>query len=73
MELRLIERKISSVGYGNHHGKTINMIYECPCGKGTVTYEIDDIPGFKNWDIYCECKDCNEKYAFKRGGIAEMK
>ncbi|MFD0868785.1 hypothetical protein [Paenibacillus residui] len=73
MYLKLIDTKSDSVGFSNRHGHITEQKYECPCGKGVVAYEIDDITGFKNWDIYCDCKNCSDKYHFKRGGIAEEK
>lgn len=33
-------------GYGAGPGYIIHMEYKCPCGKGTVTYDKDDIPGW---------------------------
>lgn len=27
----------------------------------------DDIPGFRDSDITCMCKECDEKYTFSRG------
>jgi hypothetical protein len=74
MELKLIDSSsVHHVGYGAGSGEIITKKYECPCGKGAVTYERDDIPGFKSTDIWCDCKECNEKYEFLRGGIVKEK
>lgn len=54
-------------GYGAGSGRVIREEYECPCGKGIVYYEKDDIPGFRDSDITCMCKECDEKYTFSRG------
>lgn len=71
--LKEIESKeISHAGYGAGSGSIINEEYECPCGKGKVFYEKDNIPGFRDSDIWCDCKECNDKYDFRRG-IAEEK
>lgn len=70
MNLELIDSRSIKVGRGNTHGYTKVFTYRCPCGSGTVTYEIDDIVGWKNWDIHCDCHECNEKYRFRRGGTA---
>lgn len=58
-------------GYGAGSGEVINELYECPCGKGTVSYEKDDIPGFRDKTIMCSCAECNEKYTFGRGTANE--
>ncbi|MFT9116569.1 MAG: hypothetical protein ABF497_05515 [Sporolactobacillus sp.] len=54
-------------GWGAGSGYVIREEYECPCGKGKVVYERDDIPGFRDTDITCDCGDCNDKYDFSRG------
>lgn len=73
MNLKLIENhETPHAGYGAGGGRIILEKYECPCGKGIVTYEKDDIPGFRESDIYCDCKDCSDNYSFARG-IAKNK
>ena len=54
-------------GWGAGEGTIDREEYFCPCGKGTVTYEKDNIPGFKSKVIYCDCQECNKKYTFSRG------
>lgn len=58
-------------GYGAGSGYIIREKYDCPCGKGTVLYEKDDIPGFRDRSTFCDCKECNEKYTFRRGEATE--
>lgn len=53
-------------GYGAGAGSIDKTIYECPCGKGKVIYTKDNIPGFRDRDIQCDCKECNEKYEFNK-------
>lgn len=68
MNLKKLEKSNhQSAGYGAGSGEIINETYECPCGKGKVYYEKDDIPGFRSKDISCDCNECNEKYTFGRG------
>ncbi|WP_067728867.1 hypothetical protein [Oceanobacillus damuensis] len=68
MQLKLKESsEIPHEGYGAGSGQIIKKEYVCPCGNGTVYYEKDDIPGFRESDIYCDCEDCNSKYNFARG------
>lgn len=33
----------------------------CPCGKGKVVEEHDDIPGFREHDIWIQCEECSKK------------
>jgi hypothetical protein len=68
---QLKDRTVQHVGYGAGSGHIIQEEYECPCGKGVVTYEKDDIPGFKSKDISCDCKECSEHYDFGRGTATE--
>lgn len=58
-------------GYGAGSGRIMNEEYECPCGKGKVSYEKDDIPGFRDSHVYCDCAECDEKYKFLRGAAVE--
>lgn len=54
-------------GYGAGTGYVITEKYECPCGKGIVTYEKDDIPGFRDRSTLCDCRECNDMYEFRKG------
>lgn len=65
-------RKYSSIGSGARTGSVIKEEFFCPCGKGTVFYERDEIPGFKNTFITSDCKECREYYSFGNG-TAELK
>lgn len=68
--MKLKELESSSVyhqGYGAGSGEVITTVYECPCGKGTVTYEKDDIPGFRDSSIVCDCEECRANYDFGKG------
>jgi hypothetical protein len=68
--MQLKELKSSSNyhrGYGAGSGEVINEEYECPCGKGKVFYEKDNIPGFRDSNIHTNCNECNDKYNFGRG------
>lgn len=72
MNLKLIDSKsYASAGYGAGSGEVIKEEYKCPCGKGKVFYEKDDIPGFRDTDIYTNCAECAEKYDFGRGTATE--
>lgn len=68
IQLEPLENKsVNHVGYGAGSGSIITETFKCVCGKGTVTYEKDDIPGFKDKSIWSDCAECNEKFDFERG------
>ena len=46
-------------GYGAGSGDTEHYEYECPCGKGKRIEEHDNIPGFRDHDVYTAV---SEKY-----------
>jgi len=50
------------IGYGAGSGDTELYVYECPCGKGTIREEHDNIPGFREHDVYICCDECSKKY-----------
>lgn len=51
-----------SEGYGAGDGSIERHEYECPCGKGSIIEEHDNIPGFRDHDVYISCKECFKKY-----------
>lgn len=65
MNLKLIEKKYIKRDAPYYHGTTEQQIYECPCGKGTIVYEDDDIPGNRDRYTRIECKECAIKYEIK--------
>lgn len=50
-------------GYGAGSGDVERYEYECPCGKGKIVEEHDNIPGFRDHDVYISCEECRKKYA----------
>lgn len=72
MNLKLVYENVEHTdGFGAGGGEYIREEYECPCGKGRVVYTKDDIPGFRDSDIYCRCEECKGKYEFGRGTADE--
>lgn len=51
-------------GFGAGSGDTERYEYECPCGKGKIIEEHDNIPGFRDHDVYLHCDECKTKYEF---------
>lgn len=54
-------------GWGAGEGTVDREEYICPCGKGSVYYEKDNIPGFRSKSIWTDCSECKGKYEFGRG------
>lgn len=72
ISLEVIERESHEHGgWGAGLGETINITYECPCGKGKVYYEKEDTPGFRESSIATDCNECREKYQFSKGIATE--
>lgn len=51
-------------GYGAGSGDTERYEYECPCGKGKIIETHDNIPGFRDHDVYLRCNECKTQYEF---------
>lgn len=63
MRTKLIyESQKEHSGYGAGCGDTERYEYECPCGKGKIIEEHDNIPGFREHDVYIACDECSKKY-----------
>lgn len=62
MKTKLIDSSYSTMP--NYEGDTERYTYQCPCGKGTIVEEHDNIPGFRDHGVYFCCKDCEQKYEF---------
>ena len=63
MRTKLIERTVERAGFSaDRTGHTERYVYECPCGKGTVVEEHDDVPGFREHDVELMCPICKQKY-----------
>lgn len=63
MKTKLINSKIEQhSGYGAGNGDTEYYEYECPCGKGTIVEEHDNIPGFREHSVNLYCDECSKIY-----------
>lgn len=49
-------------GYGDGSGDTERYEYECPCGKGKIVEEHDNIPGFCEHNVWIDCAKCSQNY-----------
>lgn len=50
-------------GYGAGEGTTEYYEYKCPCGKGVIIEEHDNIPGFREHDVFINCSYCNKLFS----------
>lgn len=62
MKTKLIEKTVSPVFAWNNSGDTERLEYECPCGKGKIIEEHDNIPGNRDHDVWIDCPYCSKKY-----------
>lgn len=49
-------------GYGAGWGDVERYEYECPCKKGKIIEEHDNIPGFRDHYVYIDCLECRENF-----------
>lgn len=59
---RIIAKCEQHSGYGAGAGDTEYYEYECPCGKGTIIEEHDNILGFREHSVYLHCTTCSKEY-----------
>ncbi len=63
MRTKLISStKEGHAGYGAGSGDTERYEYLCPCEKGIIVEEHDNIPGFRDHDVWIECAECSLNY-----------
>ena len=69
MKPEMISKTVSPAhGIGNNWGETIIKAYKCPCGKSTVTEEIETTTGFKTVYTAIDCAECATKYYIANNG-----
>ena len=50
-------------GYGAGEGTTEYYEFKCPCRNGTIIEEHDNIPGFREHDVFINCSYCNKLFS----------
>ena len=68
MKLKKISQYGQTMNYGAGWGAEYTIVYECPCGEGTVTEYRDEVPGFRSHDIFIGCDMCKKEWEAKKGG-----
>lgn len=60
--------------FGAGGGDVEYYTHVCPCGKGSIEEEHDNIPGFRDHSVRHLCKNCSKKYVIdEREGIRNWK
>ncbi|MGL5861849.1 MAG: hypothetical protein ACRCY9_11415 [Phycicoccus sp.] len=54
-------------GWGAGAGTVERYEYVCPCGGGAIIEEHDDVPGFRDHDVWIACDKCREQWRFVDG------
>lgn len=49
-------------GFGAGSGDVETIVYRCPCGRGKIVEEHDNIPGFRDHDVYIDCDTCKHLF-----------
>ena len=54
-------------GWGAGAGDVELYEYKCPCGEGRIVAEHDNIPGFREHDVWISCDRCVAEWRFVPG------
>ncbi|GAA1210825.1 hypothetical protein GCM10009587_11780 [Microbacterium maritypicum] len=54
-------------GWGAGGGDTERYAFRCPCGAGTIVEEHDNVPGFREHDVWIRCDVCRDEWEFVPG------
>lgn len=60
MRTKMIDRSIDNLTF--YEGNVERKVFLCPCGKGEIVEEHDNISGFRDHSVMIYCKDCEQKY-----------
>lgn len=51
-------------GWGAGAGTVERYEYHCPCGDGRIIEEHDNVPGFRDHDVWIDCDKCRAEWRF---------
>lgn len=54
-------------GWGAGAGTMERYEYHCPCGGGRIVEEHDNVPGFREHNVWIECERCPTEWRFVDG------
>ncbi|MFB4353219.1 hypothetical protein RAC69_08730 [Microbacterium sp. LS_15] len=54
-------------GWGAGGGDVERYEFLCPCGKGKILEEHDNVPGFREHDVTIMCRTCSQEWDFVPG------
>lgn len=54
-------------GWGAGDGDTERLEFRCPCGRGLIVEEHDNIPGFREHGAWIQCETCRDEWDFVPG------
>src|SRR5690606_4708883 len=54
-------------GWGAGAGTTERYEFLCPCGDGRIVEEHDNIPGFRDHNVWIGCDKCRAEWRFAAG------
>ena len=54
-------------GWGAGAGTVERYEYRCPCGDGKIIEEHDNVPGFREHDVWIDCDKCRTEWRFVDG------
>lgn len=54
-------------GWGAGSGTVERLEYMCPCGDARIIEEHNNIPGFREHDVWIECDKCRVEWRFVEG------
>jgi hypothetical protein len=54
-------------GWGAGVGTVERYEFQCPCGAGIIIEEHDNIPGFREHDVWIDCNKCRTEWRFVTG------
>lgn len=59
------------VGWGPGSGTMERYEFHCPCGGGSIIEEHDNVPGFREHNVWIECERCRTEWRFADPQIAQ--